>query len=115
MTKRSITSRENKARGAVSAWITDTLRAIGGRVFAADDRAAREHGWQVVPSRRGLARQYRDPRFSMLSSCPWCHGSGRAGQQGCPACRGTGRISRGQPPRQWGGEDDDQEPFAAAR
>lgn len=115
MIKRSIPSSRNKTSDGIAALIPGALRALADWIFAADDRAARAHGWQISRCHRGLGRLYRDPRFGLLTSCLWCRGSGRAGQQDCPACRGSGRIARGQPPHPQGGEEDDQQPIAAAR
>lgn len=115
MIKFSSPSSEDKGRRRIAAWLSDRLRAFGEQWFAEDDQHAREHGWQITQRHGGLSRRYRDPRFDSLSSCPWCEGSGQAGDQECPACRGTGRLSRGQPASARGGEEDDQEPFAQAQ
>ena len=105
---------QGKARHGPASWLAARLRAAGDRLFAEEDRKAREHGWEVTCRHGGLSRRYRDPRFDTLTSCPWCHGSGQAGEHQCPACRGTGRLCRGQPPQQEGG-DGDEEPFAQAQ
>lgn len=46
------------------------LRRLGDRMFAADDRRALEHGWQISVRHGGLSRCYRDPRFGWLPACP---------------------------------------------
>jgi hypothetical protein len=43
------------------------LRTLGGKIFQADDRYARDRGWQITSSRSGLSRTYRDPRFDSLT------------------------------------------------
>jgi len=43
------------------------LSTIGSRIFLAADGRARERGWQVVSRHGGLSRNYRDPRFDLLS------------------------------------------------
>jgi hypothetical protein len=105
---------QGKARHGPACWLAERLRAATGRLFAADDRKAREHGWQIGCRHGGLSRRYRDPRFDTLTTCPWCHGSGRAGDQPCPACHGTGRLCRGQVRVPEGG-DGDEGPFAQAQ
>jgi hypothetical protein len=40
-----------------------TPRAIGARLFAANDAEARWRGWQIIERHGGLSRRYRDPRF----------------------------------------------------
>jgi len=105
---------QDKAGHGPAFWLAERLRAAGDRLFAEDDRKAREHGWEVTCRHGGLSRRYRDPRFNTLISCPWCHGGGQAGKQECPACRGTGRLCRGRSLQQEGG-DGDEEPFAQAQ
>jgi hypothetical protein len=39
------------------------LRAIGARLFAANDAEATWQGWQIIERHSGLSRRYRDPRF----------------------------------------------------
>ena len=114
MIKSSSPDGQDKARHGPAFWLADRLRAAGDRLFAEDDRKAREQGWQITCGRGGLSRRYRDPRFGTLTACQWCHGTGQTGEQACPACRGTGRLRREQPPQQWGGEGD-EEPLAQAQ
>jgi hypothetical protein len=80
-------------RATVTDLLLRALSAIGDKIFQADDRRARDHGWQVVPRRGGLSRSYRDPRFDRLVACATCNGCG-CNPQGvaCSACHGAGRI-----------------------
>lgn len=58
----------------------------------ADDRA-RSYGWEIVRSRSGLGRTYRDERWRRARRCPRCAGEGvdPLGED-CRHCRGTGRV-----------------------
>lgn len=114
MLKSSSPSSENKAPRGLVAQLANHLRALGDRVFARDDQAARAHGWQISQRHGGLTRRYRDPRFDWLSGCPWCHGSG-GGQRECTVCQGTGRLCRPVRPSRAGGDGRGQEPFAQAQ
>ena len=70
-----------------------SLNLVGGKVFQADDRRARDRGWQTNSRHGGLSRTYRDLRFDYLIPCPTCNGRGRdLGRLTCPACGGAGRI-----------------------
>ena len=78
----------------LAGWMANGLRAAGDRLYAAPDRQARAHGWQITVRRGGLGRGYRDPRFDMLVSCPDCHGAGADDQaRPCRHCSGTGRLN----------------------
>jgi len=44
------------------------MRAIGDRLFQADDARASQYGWQIRARHGGLARTYRDPRFDRFRS-----------------------------------------------
>ena len=69
------------------------LSLIGGKIFRADDRRARDRGWQTISRHGGLSRTYRDPRFDYLIPCAACNGRGRdLGGLTCPVCDGAGRI-----------------------
>ena len=69
------------------------LEAIGSKIFRADDRRARDRGWQIIPRHGGLSRRYRDPRFDYLIACTACDGRGcHPSGDTCSACRGAGRI-----------------------
>ena len=109
MSKFSSLSSENKARGRARDWLAARLRAAGERIFAADDQAAREHGWEIVTRHGGLSRRYRDPRFDTLARCGWCRGSGSVGDLACHTCRGTGTVTLPQPPGQGGHREGRQE------
>jgi hypothetical protein len=76
-------------------WVAGGLRALGDRIFAANDAEARWRGWEITRRRAGLARTYRDPRFNALAPCPRCRGSGEYDEEGaCRLCDGTGRLNR---------------------
>jgi hypothetical protein len=69
------------------------LNAFGSKIFQADDRRARDRGWQITSRHGGLSRRYRDPRFDFLASCTTCNGRGcNARGVTCSDCDGTGRI-----------------------
>jgi len=107
---------ENKPRGPTVGWLARLIQAAGDRLFAANDREAGWHGWEVTRYQGGLGRGYRDPRFDTLMSCPLCGGSGAAwrdmcggsgaawrdmcggsgvaGRDACVRCGGTGRTVR---------------------
>ena len=87
---------ENKARSRIAHWLGNLAAATGDRLFAADDTAAVQHGWQITVRRGGLGRTYRDPRFGMLRPCPLCQGDGWAGGTPCGACDGAGRVAAPQ-------------------
>ena len=71
--------------------IATASNRIGAALFNRSDARARDLGWEVVRSRSGLHRSYRDPRFDRLAACPSCSGTG------CDRCGGTGRIVRSAP------------------
>jgi hypothetical protein len=65
---------------------------LGNRLFTRADAEAARHGWQVVRRRGGLARTYRDPRFSAFVQCEACAGEGvTAAREPCQHCNGHGR------------------------
>lgn len=69
------------------------LSAVGSKIFEADDRFARDRGWQIIQRHGYLSRNYRDPRFDSLVACTACSGRGRNPLKvACPDCDGTGRI-----------------------
>jgi hypothetical protein len=89
-------------------WVRTAIGILTQLLFASSDASAQRYGWQVTSTRLGLGRQYRDPRFDLLRSCPGCRGrSVLPGGIKCPTCRGSGRItikpagrpSSGLPPR----------------
>lgn len=83
---------EYKARTRLVRWLRKWAEKAGERLFARDDLFAVQRGWQITIRRGGLGRQYRDPRFDSLRSCPRCAGSGTAAGEPCAACVATGRI-----------------------
>jgi len=80
------------------------LRAIGSKIFDADDRRARDLGWQITSGRHGLGRSYRDPRFNYFIACTACggHGCNPSGVI-CSECSGTGRIALNATDASWPG------------
>jgi hypothetical protein len=81
-------------RATVTDLLLHALGAIGDKIFQADDRWARDHGWRIVPRRGGLSRSYRDPRFDRLVACATCNGRGCNPQDAtCSACHGAGCIA----------------------
>ena len=73
--------------------LLSVLRAVGRKVFAAEDVRARDLGWEITPSHHGLRRKYRDPRFKCLSACTACDGEGfDSSGMTCVDCSGTGRV-----------------------
>jgi hypothetical protein len=135
---------EDKARTRLVRWLRKRAETAGQWLFARDDLRAVHHGWQITTRCGGLGRQYRDPRFDTLRSCPDCAGSGTTGSgttgsgttgsgttgsgttgsgttgsgttsgEPCEACDATGRVTI---PTSWtGGEvrPDDWDSFAPA-
>jgi hypothetical protein len=69
------------------------LSAIGGKIFLADDRLARDQGWESTSGHGGLSRNYRDRRFNYLAACQACRGHGHDSYGvSCAGCGGTGRV-----------------------
>ena len=84
---------EDKARTRLIRWLRKRAETAGQRLFACDDLRAIHNGWQITTRCGGLGRQYRDPRFDTLRSCPRCAGRGTARGEPCGACAATGRIT----------------------
>ena len=105
---------EDKARTRLIRWLRKRAETAGQRLFACDDLRAIHNGWQITTRCGGLGRQYRDPRFDTLRSCPRCAGRGTAGGEPCGACAATGRITI--PTSRTGREvrPDDRDSFAPA-
>ena len=103
---------EDKARTRLVRWLRKRAETAGQLLFACDDLRAVNHGWQIIIRCGGLGRQYRDPRFDTLRSCPDCASSGTAGGEPCGECAATGRITIPTP--RTGGEvrPDDWDSFA---
>ncbi len=93
MTKVTSPTSEFKARTRLVRWLRKQAETAGQRLFARDDLRAVEHGWQITTRCGGLGRQYRDPRFDTLRSCPRCAGSGTADGEPCGVCAATGRVT----------------------
>jgi hypothetical protein len=106
---------ENKVWNRLVRYARTRLEAAANRLFAKDDLRARQNGWQIIPRRSGLSRQYRDPRFDTLISCPTCDGNGATDGRPCPACRATGRQARHPGSKDRGGEGHAQDPIAPAK
>lgn len=68
-----------------------------GRIFAAEDAAARRRGWQISRPRHGFGRLYRDPRWDLISVCELCGGDGGRAVGPCPLCGGRGTVRRNLP------------------
>jgi hypothetical protein len=49
----------------IAAWVADITRRIGTRLFLTCDEEANWRGWQTTVLSGGLARCYRDARFSL--------------------------------------------------
>ena len=71
--------------------ITRLLETLDRLLFRDPDLRATARGWQVRRPGR-FQREYRDPRWDLVSPCATCHGSGVAGGHDCPDCEGSGRI-----------------------
>jgi hypothetical protein len=84
---------EYKAQTRLVRWLRKRAETAGQRLFARDDLTAVQHGWQIISRRGGLGRQYRDPRFNTLRTCPRCASSGTVDGDPCGACAATGRIT----------------------
>jgi hypothetical protein len=74
-----------------ASWITRLLDRIDRAVFREPDLRATARGWQVHRTRR-FEREYRDPRWDLVSTCGTCGGHGTVGAHECQDCDGSGRI-----------------------
>jgi hypothetical protein len=93
-------SRQGGNIARVTGWLARLIRAVGDRLFQAEDARARQYGWQITVRRGGLARTYRDPWFDRFHGCPACRGSGTGpAKKPCDRCCGTGRITVSEPTR----------------
>jgi hypothetical protein len=96
MPHRTTSTHSIKRRNRPLTCVRAAIAALGQWLFASSDATARNHGWQVTPIQLGLGRQYRDPRFDTLTSCPDCGGRGvTASRSSCQRCSGTGRVTCG--------------------
>jgi hypothetical protein len=93
LTKRTSPTSEYKARTRLVRWLRTRVETAGQRLFARDDLMAIHHGWQITTRCGGLGRQYRDPRFGTLRTCPQCTGSGTADGGPCGTCAVGGRVT----------------------
>jgi hypothetical protein len=106
-TERAAAARFGRTLGiagrVLMSWLAAIPRRLGDRLFAMNDTEAYWRGWQIIKTRGGLARRYRDPRFVTLAECPKCRGAGvTTGGTGataggtadlpCLPCLGTGTI-----------------------
>ena len=73
-------------------WITRLLDRAERRLFVADDAAAAARGWEVRRRPGGRGREYRDPRWDMVSACCACDGHGYRGAHDCDECDATGVV-----------------------
>lgn len=79
-------------------------RSLLTRIFSATSKAgellhrradarARAFGWEIVRTRSGLGRTYRDERWRRARRCPRCVGEGvDLFGEDCRHCSGTGRV-----------------------
>lgn len=76
--------------------IRDHLRQVinrwESRLFAAEDAAARDRGWEISRPPKGFGRVYRDPRWNLISECESCRGGSMA--ESCQSCGGCGTVRR---------------------
>jgi hypothetical protein len=73
-------------------WLRQLIRDWQDRLFASDDEAARQRGWQITRGPGGHGRSYRDPRWDQISACSQCDGTGAAGARRCENCDGRGTV-----------------------
>ncbi|MDQ4032774.1 MAG: hypothetical protein M3332_11090 [Actinomycetota bacterium] len=79
---------EGPPRPGPRQWITK----LGDRLHAAEDARARQRGWQITRISRGLGREYRDPRWDLITACEVCGGEGTSGVHCCAPCQGRGTV-----------------------
>jgi hypothetical protein len=63
---RAVAGTFRAACASFAACLAALLRQAGARLFARNDEEAGWHGWQITGLHGGLARGYRDTRFSVL-------------------------------------------------
>ncbi|MCA1603038.1 MAG: hypothetical protein LC776_15855 [Acidobacteria bacterium] len=63
-----------------------------GRLFAAEDAAARRRGWHISRLPTGVGRVYRDPRWDSITACEQCGGDGGSATDSCRSCGGRGTV-----------------------
>jgi len=87
----------------VLSWLAAVPRRLGDRLFAMNDTEAYWCDWEILETRCGLGRRYRDPRFDTLAECQdtlaecqECRGAGIISAVLCLPCAGTGLITGGE-------------------
>lgn len=80
----------------VLSWLAALPGRLGDRLFAMNDTEAYWRDWEILVTRCGLSRRYRDPRFGTLAECQECRGAGAISAVRCLPCAGTGLITRGE-------------------
>ncbi len=79
---------EGPTRPGPRQWIV----TLTDRLHAAEDARARQRGWQITRTSRGMDREYRDPRWDLIAACEVCGGEGAHGAHRCPTCQGRGTV-----------------------
>jgi len=82
----------NSSEGSIRRALRQLINRWEDWLFAADDAAAKNRGWQVCRPPSRFARAYRDPRWDLISACEACGGDGGSAIQPCEACQGRGTI-----------------------
>jgi len=63
---RAVADAFRAACASLAGWLAGIPRRAGARLFARNDEEAGWRGWQITELHGGLARSYRDTRFSVL-------------------------------------------------
>ncbi len=79
---------EGPTRPGPRQWIVK----LADRLHAAEDARAQQRGWQITRISRGLGREYRDPRWDLITACEVCGGEGTHGVHCCAPCQGRGTV-----------------------
>ncbi len=82
----------NDEEGPTRPGLRQWFNRLGNRLHAAEDARARQRGWQITRTSRGMGRAYRDPRWDLITACEMCGGEGTHGVHCCAACRGRGTV-----------------------
>jgi len=83
-----LNNKEGPTRPGPRQWIIQ----LADRLHAAEDARARQRGWQINCTSHGMGREYRDPRWDLISTCEVCGGEGIHGVRHCPICQGRGTV-----------------------